>query len=74
MKFWMKEKKKMGLNQLDSLFFFLFLFSILYVLRIVFRFMSALLQNPPKKLILSDRELFLINITISYIITYIFKL
>jgi hypothetical protein len=73
MKFWKKEKKLKMIN-LDSLFLFTFIFSILTVLRTVFRFISALLQNPPKPFVMSSRELFLLGITVSYALTYLIKL
>ena len=59
---------------IDSLFLFLFIFSVLTVLRTVFRFVSALLQNPPTRLVLEGRELIYFGITISYVLTYIIKL
>lgn len=58
----------------DTLFLFLFIFSVLTVLRTVFRFVSALLQNPPTRLVLEGRELIYFGITISYVLTYIIKL
>lgn len=59
---------------IDTLFLFLFIFSVLTVLRTVFRFVSALLQNPPTRLVLEGRELIYFGITISYVLTYIIKL
>ena len=58
------------MNNIDSLFLFLNIFSILLVLRVVYRFISALLSNPPIKLIMSNRELIALGIALSYIITY----
>jgi hypothetical protein len=73
MKFWMKEKKLI-MNNLDSLFLFVFILSILTVIRTVFRFLRALLQNPPAPLVLSSRELIFLGISISYVITYLIQL
>jgi len=58
----------------DSLFLFLFIFSVLTVSRTVFRFISALLQNPPTRLVLEGRELICFGIAISYLLTYLIKL
>jgi hypothetical protein len=59
---------------LDSLFLFVFIFSILTIVRICVRFISSLFQNPPQRLILNNRELLFLGFTISYIITYLIKL
>jgi len=58
---------------IENLFFFIFIFSTLILLRSSGKFMSTLLQKEPKPLYLSDRELILLGTSISYIITYIFK-
>jgi len=62
------------MNNLDSLFLFAFIFSILTVIRTVFRFLRALLQTTPTPLLLSSRELIFLGISISYAITYLIKL
>jgi hypothetical protein len=62
------------MNNIDSLFLFLNIFSILLVLRVVYRFISALLSNPPIKLIMDNRELIFFGIALSYILTYFIKL
>jgi hypothetical protein len=59
---------------LDTLFLFINIFSILFVLRVVYRFISALLSDPPTKLIMSNRELIFLGITLAYTITYFIKL
>jgi len=58
---------------IETLFLFLNIFSILYVSRVIYRFISALLSNPPIKLIMNNGELIFLGITIAYIITYIIK-
>jgi|694.fasta_scaffold29092_9 hypothetical protein len=73
MKFWTKEKKQIMFS-LDSLFLFIFIFSILAVMRICARFIGSLFQNPPQRLILSNRELIFSAFVISYIITYLIQL
>lgn len=58
----------------NTIFLFVFVFSILTNLRLVVKFVSALLQNPPQKLVLSGRELILNGLMLSYLITYIIKI
>lgn len=58
---------------LESLFLFLFIFSSMIVVRTIARFIGALLQNPPTKLILNGRELIYFGVSFSYILTYIIK-
>jgi hypothetical protein len=59
---------------LDSLFLFLNIFSIMFILRIIYRFISVLLSNPPMRLILGNKELIFFGITLAYTITYFIKL
>ena len=59
---------------IDSLFLFLNVFSILLVLRVFYRFISALLSNPPTRLIMNNRELIFLGISLAYTITYFIKL
>lgn len=59
------------MHNIESIFFFLLVFSILVVLKNLTKFVSTLLQNEPKPLVLSDRELINLGLTLSYIITYI---
>jgi hypothetical protein len=66
----MKEKKLI-MNNLNTIFLFLFIFSVLTVVRTVFRFVRTLSQNPPKPLEFGDRELIFLGITVSYCLTYI---
>lgn len=62
------------MNNLDTVYLFVFIFSVLTVLRTVFRFIVSLLQVSPQKLVLSNRELIFLAISISYCLTYIIKL
>lgn len=55
----------------ETIFLYFFIFSILTTLRVVIKFISALLQNPPQKLELGSRELIFYGTSISYLITYI---
>jgi hypothetical protein len=56
---------------LNNLFLFIFIFSILNVFKISFIFIKSLLQNPPQKMVLSSRVNLLLHLTLTYIITYI---
>lgn len=56
------------------LFVFVFVFSILMILKNVFNLLSALLSNPPKKFQVTNSETFYIGMALSYIITFIISL
>jgi hypothetical protein len=58
---------------INTLFIFLLVLSILYTFRILFIFISALLQTPPGKMVVSSKELVLLLFTVSYIITFIIQ-
>jgi hypothetical protein len=62
------------MNNITTIFLFLFIFSVLTVLRTVIKFLRALSQNPPQPLVLSDRELILLGIAVSYCLTYLIKI
>jgi hypothetical protein len=59
---------------LDTIFLFIFIFTILFVSRIIFRFVSALSKNPPEQFILSGRELIFFGLSLSYILTFLIKI
>jgi len=59
---------------MTSILFFIAIFTSLIVIRLVFRLISSLLSNPPQKLVIGIWELFMIGLSISYLITYIFKI
>lgn len=59
---------------LETLFLFLNIFAILTVLRVIYRFISALLSNPPTRLIMNNRELIFLGISLAYTITYFIRL
>lgn len=61
------------MNNINTIFLFFFIFSVLTVLRTVIEFIRALSQNPPQPLVLSGRELILLGITVSYCLTYLIK-
>ncbi len=58
---------------IDTISLFVFIFSVLAVVRTAALFIRALLQDNPQRFLLSNRELILLGLTISYIITYIIK-
>lgn len=58
---------------IETIFLFVFIFSVLTVLRTVFMFLSTLLQNQPEKIVLSSRVLIYIGLSMSYIITYLIQ-
>jgi len=59
------------MHNIDTIYLFIFVFTILVALMNVLKFLSALLQKEPKPLVLSNRELFLLGISMSYLITYL---
>lgn len=61
------------MSDFNTIYLFVFIFSMLTVLRTVFRFIVSLLQESPQKLVLSSRELIFLAISISYCLTYIIK-
>ncbi len=60
------------MHNIESVYFFILVFTILVSLKNVLKFMGALLQREPKPLDYSNRELIFLGLSISYIITYIF--
>jgi hypothetical protein len=61
------------MHNIDTIYLFIFIFSILVSLKNVTKFISALLQKEPKPLFYSNRELIFLGISISYIITYLLQ-
>lgn len=56
---------------INALFYFIFLFSILSIIRVFFKFLATLLQKEPKPISLTNRELIFLGFAISYFFTYI---
>jgi len=50
---------------------FLFVFSIMALIRLLVNFLRALLSTPPKKFELVESEIIIYGTLLSYIITYI---
>jgi len=61
------------MHNIDTIYLFIFIFSISVSLKNVTKFIGALLQKEPKPLVYSDRELIFLGISISYIITYLLQ-
>ena len=61
------------MNDINTIFLFVFIFSVITVLRTVFRFIVSLLQSTPQRMVLSNRELLFLGLTITYCLTYIIK-
>jgi hypothetical protein len=61
------------MGKIESIFLFLFIFSVLTVLRAVLRFVGTLLQEQPERFVLTNRVLIFLGLSISYIITYLIK-
>jgi len=61
------------MHNINTIYFFIFVFTILVTLSNVLKFLRVLLQKEPKPLVLSNRELLLLGVSISYFITYIIQ-
>jgi hypothetical protein len=61
------------MHNIDTIYLFIFVFTILVSLNNVTKFLSALLQKDPRPMVYSNRELILLGISISYIITYLLQ-
>jgi hypothetical protein len=59
------------MHNIETIYLFVFVFTILVSLKNVTKFIGALLQKEPKPLVYSNRELIFLGLSISYIITYI---
>jgi hypothetical protein len=60
------------MHNIDTIYFFICVFTILLVLKHIVKFLGALLPKEPKPLIYGKLELIYLGLSISYIITYIF--
>ena len=59
------------MHNIETIYLFLFVFTILVTLRNVTKFLSALLQKEPKPIQYGNRELIFFGLSLSYLITYI---
>jgi len=62
------------MHSIDTIYFFIFVFTLLVSLKNVTKFIGALLQKEPKPLVYSSRELIYLGLSLSYIITYLVKI
>jgi len=62
------------MHNIETIYLFIFVFTILVTLKNVAKFLSALLQKEPKPLVYSNRELIFLGLSLSYIITYIISI
>lgn len=62
------------MTNIESLFLFTFIFTSLTILKVVFRFTRALLQDPPQPFMISNRELVFLGLSVSYFLTYLIQL
>ena len=61
------------MNSIDTIFLFVFIFSVLTVFKAVFRIFSSLSSNPVKKIEWGRGELIYLGLAISYCLTYFIK-
>jgi hypothetical protein len=61
------------MHKFESIYLFIFVFTIFVVLRHIAKFVSALLSTEPKPLVYNNRELIFLGISLSYLITYILQ-
>lgn len=61
------------MHNIDTIYLFIFVFTILVVLRYTIKFISALLSVEPKPLVYANRELIFLGLSLSYLITYILQ-
>jgi hypothetical protein len=59
------------MHNIDTIYFFIFVFTILVSLKNLTKFIGALLDKNPKPLVYTNRELLILGLSISYIITYL---
>jgi hypothetical protein len=61
------------MNSTDTIFLFVFIYSVLTVVRTVARIISSLISNPPKRMEWYRGELIYLGLAISYCLTFIIK-
>jgi len=60
------------MHNINTIYLFIFVLTILVSLRHGLKFIGALLAKNPKPLVYTNRELVILGLSISYIITYIY--
>jgi hypothetical protein len=61
------------MSNIDTIYLFVFIFSILTIIKTVGRIISSLFSNPPKPMVWNKGELIFLGLAISYCLTYIIK-
>jgi|694.fasta_scaffold00190_52 hypothetical protein len=61
------------MTNIDTLYLFVFIFSIISITRIFLKFIISLLQTDPKPILFSNREIFLYGLFLTYIITFLIQ-
>jgi hypothetical protein len=61
------------MDNFNTIFLFVFIFSVLTVFRTVGRIISSLFLTPPKPMVWGKWELIFLGLTISYCLTFIIK-
>jgi Na+-driven multidrug efflux pump len=61
------------MSNIDTIYIFVFIFSILTILRIFLKFIISLLQSNPKPIVIESREIFLYGLSLAYIITFLIQ-
>jgi hypothetical protein len=61
------------MDNINTIFLFVFIFSVLTVLKTVGRIVSSLFTNPPKPIVWGKWELIFLGLAISYCLTFIIK-
>lgn len=59
------------MHNIENLYFFIFVFTILVILKNSIRIIGSLLLSDSKPVPYSDKELIFLGVSISYFITYI---
>jgi len=59
--------------KIDTIFLFLFIFSVLTVLITIVKFLRAVSQKNPKPIFKNDTDLIYLGLIITYIITYLIQ-
>lgn len=60
------------MHSINTIYFFIFVFTTLVTLKNVTKFIRALLQQEPKPLVYNSIDLIFLGLSISYIITYLY--
>lgn len=61
------------MHNIETIYFFIFVFTILVMLKNITKFISSLLSSEPKQLVYNNRELIFLGLSLSYLITYILQ-